>query len=115
MSDLRSEVRALAQALEGFEAFLAEGPVSADQVEDFKATVDSVRTSVLAMLNTADPSDYRGFVRSYRLRRAAQVCESVLGGLAEGVISRETAGFAEFESTVEETLARLNEMSVRAA
>ena len=114
MSDLRSEVRALTQALEGFEEFLTQGPVSADQVEDFKATVDSVRTSVLAMLNTADPSDYRGFVRSYRLRRAAQVCESVLGGLAEGTITRDTPGLAEFESTVEETLARLAVISEHA-
>ncbi len=115
MSDLRSEVHALTRALEGFEEFLTQGPVSADQVEDFKATVDSVRTSVLAMLNTADPSDYRGFVRSYRLRRAAQVCESVLGGLAEGTITRDTPGLAEFESTVEETLARLAVMSKHVA
>ncbi len=114
MSDLKKEVRALRQALDAFESGMGDAPVSDSALEDFKATVDSIRTSVLAMLTADDPDDYETFLHNYRLRRGAQVCQSVFSGLVDGTINSQTPGCDQLRSTVEETLARLDRLLVRA-
>lgn len=114
MSELKKEVRALREALDAFESGIGDGPVSDSALEDFKVTVDSVRTSVLAMLTADDPDNYDTFVHNYRLRRGAQVCQSVFSGLVDGTIYPETPGFDQLRATVEDTLARLDPLLVRA-
>ncbi len=113
MSELKKEVLALRQALNEFELQLGPESVSAVALEDFKVTVDSVRTSVLAMLTATDPADYRNFIRKYRLRRAAQVCQNVFSGLVDSTVDCHTPGFDRLQSTVDETLARLEELERR--
>ena len=108
MSELTQEVQALRRALDNFEAKCGADSVPPGALEDFKVTVDSVRTSVLAMLTAEDPSEYRSFIRNYRLRRAAVVCQSVFSGLIDGTIDHRTPGFDQLQSTVEETLEQLD-------
>ena len=114
MSELKKEVRALREALDAFETGIGDGPVSDAALEDFKMTVDTVRTTVLAMMTADDPDDYENFVHNYRLRRGAQVCQSVFSGLVDGTIYPETPGYDQLRSTVQETLARLDRLLVRA-
>ena len=111
MSELRQEVRSVREALDRLESELGPDPVSAAELEDFKATVDSIRTSVIAMVTAEDPADYRNFIRKYRLRRAAQVCQNVLSGLVDGTIDILAPGFYRLQSTVTDTLSRLEELA----
>ena len=113
MSELSQEVRAVREALDRLESELGPDPVSAAKLEDFKATVDSIRTSVLAMVTAENPADYRSFIRKYRLRRAAQVCQNVFSGLVDGTIDVLAPGFDRLQSTVAETLSRLEELARR--
>ncbi len=113
MSELSQVVRALRPALDDIQSQLIQPQVSAVALEDFKVTVDGVRTSVLAILTAADPADYHIFVREFRLRRAAQVCQNVLSGLVDGTITGETPGFDKLRSTVDETLERLEQLEPR--
>ena len=108
MLELKREVTALRQALDTFETECIGGAVHPGALEDFKMTVDGIRTSVLAMLTAEDPSEYRNFIRKYRLRRAAVVCQSVFSGLIDGTIDAHTPGFEQLRTTVDETLERLD-------
>lgn len=110
MSELNQLVPELKSALDAIEMELAEEDVSPLVLEDFKVTVDSVRTSVLALLTAKDSGDYYGFVRKYRLRRAAQICQNVLSGLIDNTINADTLGLDQLHATVDETLERLEQL-----
>lgn len=110
MTELHQAVSELRQALDDIEAELTQQDPPAAALEDFKVTLDNVRTNVLAFLTAADSADYYGFVRKFRLRRAAQVCQAVLSGIVDGTIDPDTPGFDRFRSTVEETLERLERL-----
>jgi hypothetical protein len=66
------------------------------------------------MLTADDPDNHEQFVYNYRLRRGAQVCQSVFSGLMDGTIYDETPGYERLWSTVQETLARLDRLLVKA-
>lgn len=104
MSAIKTELLALREGLDQFEAGIGSEPVSAAALEDFKVAVDDVRNSVLSMLVADDAKDYRSFIRKCRLRRAAQVCQGVLAGLADGTLDHQTPGLDRLQSAVDETL-----------
>lgn len=110
MSDLKAVVVELTQALDDIELHLAKQP-SASVLENFKVMLDDVRTTLLATLTATDPADYHAFIRKFRLRRAAQVCQNVLSGLVDGTINDDTPGFDRLRSTVEETLEGLEKLA----
>ena len=110
MSELNQAVDELKQALKDIESELDRPDISTAALENFKVTVDGVRTSVLAILTASDPSDYHSFIRKFRLRRGAQVCHNVLSGLVDGMINADTPGFDQLHSTVDETLERLEQL-----
>ncbi len=107
MSAIETELLALREGLDQFEARIGSEPVSTAALEDFKVAVDDVRSSVLSMLVADDAKDYRSFIRKYRLRRAAQVCQGVLAGFADGTLDHQTPRLERLRSTVDETLAFL--------
>lgn len=111
MSEIKKELLALREGLDQFEAGLRTEPVSTAALEDFKVAVDDVRTSVLSMLVADDATDYRSFIRKYRLRRAAQLCQGVLSSLADGTLDHQTPGLDRFQATVIETLTFLEDSS----
>ena len=113
MIELSDVLLTLRQALNDVESEISRPEVSPAALEDFKVVVDSVRTSVLAILTAADPADYHSFVRKFRLRRGAQACQNVLSGLVDGAISEDTPGFDRFRSTVDETLEHLEQFAGR--
>jgi hypothetical protein len=110
MSDLSRVTRELREALDAIEGKLRRGAPPPDALEDFKATLDDVRTTVHAIVTAADSSDYQEFVRRFRLRRAAQVCQSVVYGIQDGTLGKATPGFDRLIAIVDETLERLEVM-----
>lgn len=113
MKELASVVSKLRLSLEEIEKALGEDQVPPKALEAFKVTLDDVRTSLLAFVAADGPSEYAGSVRRFRLRRAAQICQGVLNGIHDGTIKPDTAGLAKFESLVEETKPRVEELLKR--
>lgn len=107
MSELTEVVNRLRHALDDMEAELEQEDPPVAALEDFKVVLDSVRAKVLSFVEAADPAAYNRLVRKFRLRRASQICQTVLSSIVAGEITTDTPGFAKFRSTVEETLTRL--------
>lgn len=50
-------------------------------LEDLKAAVDNLRTSVWAVLSASRSSNYPGFIARFRLRRGIDILRQILGDL----------------------------------
>jgi hypothetical protein len=107
MSELTQVTDGLRKALNDLEQQLTKSNPPAAALEDFKSTLDGIRTSVNAFINAEDSADYHGSVRAFRLLRTTQICQNVLTGIIDGTISPTTPGFDKFMGTVDETLERL--------
>ena len=107
MKDLRDLIVELRDVLGGIEGKLEEGEHSSTALEEFKSSLDSARTVLLAVIGSTEAGEGEGVVQHFRLRRAAQVCQNVLFGLLDGTVQRSTPGFAQMQATVDETLERL--------
>ena len=107
MTELRNVVDQLKSALEDLEKGSTREHMSRVAMEEFKVTVDTVRTSVLAMLTAADATHYDNYLRRFRLRRANQVCQTVLSGVLDKTITPETPALDVLRATVDETLERI--------
>ena len=99
-SELQHRLR---MVLDDLESKLVSGDLPETVLEDLKSKLDEVRTGVLAFITTVDPADYEAHARRYRLRRASQICQNVLSGMADGSIGPLTRGFDQFMSVAEET------------
>jgi hypothetical protein len=107
MSELTQVTAGLRKALDDLEQQLGKSNPPAAALEDFKSTLDGIRTSVNAFINAEDSADYHGSVRAFRLLRTTQICQNVLTGMIDGTIAATTPGFDKFIGTVNETLGRL--------
>jgi hypothetical protein len=109
MADVRESTAFLQSALRDLQTRLNSRSDSQAGLEDFKSALDTVRTTVLAVLAAADSSDYQQYIRRFRLRRAVQVCRSVLSGFDDGTITRQTPGVTHLHATLREMLAKFND------
>ncbi len=107
MSEITQVTDSLRKALDDLEQQLTKSNPPAAALEDFKSTLDGIRTSVNAFINAGDSADYHGSVRAFRLLRTTQICQNVLTGMIDGTITPITPGFDKFMQTVNETLERL--------
>jgi hypothetical protein len=99
MSELRRSVDQLRQSLDAIEPVLNKG-VQTSYLEEFKATLDRVRTNVLAVSTTTNPVEYPEAITKFRLR--------------DRTITRGTPGFARLQTAVDETLEALERLKNRA-
>ena len=107
MTQLRESILFLQEALDDLESELSDRDLSTGGLEDFKSKLDSVRTTVLAILAAKDSSDYQRYVHRFRLQRATQVCQGVLFALLDGTVSTETSGMVGLQTTVAALLPKL--------
>ena len=114
VTELINVIAALRSALDRIESDLVDSAFSGPALEDFKSTIDNVRTSVLAIITADAPSECHNFLRKFRLRRGAQICQNVLAGLVDGSITADTPAFEMLHTTVDETLARVDRLMLHA-
>lgn len=76
---LKEHIAQLRQQLTTVDNQLAKG--NAEGLEDLKAAVDNLRTSVWAVLSASRTSNYPGFIARFRLRRSLDILKQVLGDL----------------------------------
>jgi hypothetical protein len=107
MKDLRNLIVELRTVLGGIEGKLATEDPNSRVLEEFKSSLDSARTVLLAIIGSTEAGQGEGVVQHFRLRRASQVCQNVLFGILDKTIRRGTPGFAQMQETVNETLERL--------
>lgn len=107
MNELAKAAQTLRRAVDDLEPELKGPDLSMAAIEDFKATVDGVRTNVLAVLTADNSADPRANLHKFRLRRGEQICRQVLSGLADGTIAHDSAELETLDSTVGEVLDRL--------
>jgi hypothetical protein len=110
MSDLNHVVDELQRALNEIDSKLAWDDLPMAGLEEFKAALDNVRTSLLALIGATDSSDYQRSLRRLRLHRAAQVCHNVLSSVVDGTVGPATPGITEFKTTVVETLDQVDRL-----
>ncbi len=111
MNELGKVVGQLREALEEVESATTQEPIPLLAIEEFRFTVDTVRTSVLAMVTSVDAADYSDVLRDVRLRRTAQVCQNILPGLLDGTIDSNTPGTQSLRLTIGEVLQRLERVT----
>jgi len=108
VTELQRAIATLDRDLASLESQLQRGQVAdTAALEDFKATLDGVRTTVYAVVDAKTSNDVSS-VRQLRLRRGAQLCQNVSFGLRDGTISDRTPGLKLLRFAVEQTIVRLD-------
>lgn len=111
MTELQRAIATLDKDLASLEVELQGGQVVATAaLEDFKASLDGVRTTVYAVVAAETPDDVHA-VQQLRLRRGAQLCQNVSFGLQDGTIGDRTPGLKLLRFAVEQTLSRLDKLA----
>jgi len=104
---LRRIVGQLGLALDDVEPKLSWDDLPLAALEELKITIDDVRTSLLAYMESSTPAEYNRARRRFRLRRANQVCESVLASVSIGAVDARSPGVRELRGIVEEMMGKL--------
>ncbi len=81
------------------EVLAADAPIKL--LEEFKLTLDHVRTNIWAVFNPAEPNARRRVVAHFRLRRMADMCRQVLADLGDGTITAASPDFEELRAILE--------------
>lgn len=78
---LSQQIAQLRSQLTTVDAQLARSGGNAEGLEDLKAAVDNLRTSVWAVLSASRSSNYPGFITRFRLRRGIDILRQVLADI----------------------------------
>ena len=104
---LSQQVTTLREMLVAIERQLARSDTPPEGLEDFKSTVDNVRTSVWAILSAARSRDYPNFSERFRIRRAIETCRAVIAELDAAERPMPHSELAELQVAAHELAARI--------
>ncbi len=76
-----SPVAGMRAKLQSIEARLSRGDIPLEGMEDVKSAVDEMRLRLWAVLTAASSGDPEGALMRFRLRRATEICQTVLRDL----------------------------------
>lgn len=113
MNELTKAAHLLRMSLDAIEPFLTDPKAPRADLEDFKSTLDRVRTNVQAISSADSPTDHTELVNRFRLRRAAQISRGVLADLAKGTIGTDMQGLEQLCVSVSSTLQQLERVQGR--
>lgn len=75
------QVEGMREILQSIEGQLVEGRMPPEGLEDFKRAVDDLRLRVWSILSAASQGDPRGSLERFRIRRATEICGTILSDL----------------------------------
>ncbi len=78
---LVKQIEDLRRQLTTVDAQLAKSGSNAEGLEDLKGAVDSLRTSVWAVLSASRSNNYPGFITRFRLRRGIDTIKTIIADL----------------------------------
>lgn len=85
-SNLQARLSAMQDTMRRIEQEVMAGSIPPEGMEDFKRAVDDARMRIWAVLTAANSEDPEGFMQRFRLRRAIEICRSVVRDVSEGVM-----------------------------
>ncbi len=96
--EFQARVTAMRETMRRIEQEAVTGAVPAEALEDFKRAVDEARMRIWASLTAANTDDPQAFLQRFRVRRAIDICRSVVKDLAEGGVRSDRAELAELQA-----------------
>lgn len=98
-------IRATVQAIEDK---LRHGSVPEEGLDDFKAAIDDARLRLWAVIAAVGSSEPEGLLLRFRLRRAAEICRSVIADLDAGTLGQHQRELLELRDTARAMVDRLD-------
>jgi len=105
---LTAQMADLREALETIETGVYDGTATPQALEDFKVTVDNVRTGVLALLGATHSGDAPAAFARFHVRRAIQLTQNVMSDLVLGTARGAEKDVAEFRQVAAEVFERID-------
>ncbi len=99
---VRKDLEVLRSTLAMIDVDIAAEDLPRDAVEAFGKAVESVRSSVWAVLTDRQHGRYEQFLARMQVRRATEICDGVLSDLVAGTLAQNTVGLAVFQATLSE-------------
>ena len=96
-SNLQARLSAMQDTMRRIEQEVASGAIPPDGMEDFKRAVDDARMRIWAVLTAANTEDPQGFMQRFRLRRAIEICRSVVRDVSDGTMSDDSEELVELK------------------
>lgn len=110
MKPLQEVIGELSPALDQIEAKLVWEDLPLAALEEFKMTLDGVRTSLLALVSVEAPTGYAEAIQRVRIKRATDLCRGATDDVIAGMILPGTVDFTQFAATVRETLEQVEQL-----
>jgi hypothetical protein len=89
-SNLQARLAAMQDTMRRIEQEVMAGSIPPDGMEDFKRAVDDARMRIWAVLTAANTEDPQAFMQRFRLRRAIEICRSVVRDVSDGTLREES-------------------------
>ncbi len=101
----------LKEELERIEGQLTGGEIPAEGLEDFRRAVDSLRMTVWAVLTASESDQYDITITRFRLNRAVESCQQIVGDINSGSIAADSPELRRFHDTIRDTLKRVESLT----
>jgi hypothetical protein len=98
-------IRATVQAIEDK---LRHGSVPEEGLDDFKAAIDDARLRLWAVISAVGSRDPEALLLRFRLRRAAEICRSVIADLDAGTLGQHQRELLELRETARAMVDRVD-------
>jgi hypothetical protein len=110
-ADTTRTIRATVQAIEDK---LRHGSVPEEGLDDFKAAIDDARLRLWAVISAVGSSEPEALLLRFRLRRASEICRSVIADLDTGTLGQHQRELLELRDTARAMVDRVD-ASIRGA
>ena len=100
--------RSLRATVQSIEDRLRRGDVPEEGLADFKAAIDDARLRIWAVLSAVGSSEPEAVLLRFRLRRASEICRSVIADLDPGSLGQNQRELLDLRETSREMIRRLD-------
>lgn len=104
---LAQVVSSMRGTLQSVETQLARGDIPAEGIADLKRAIDDIRLQVWAIMAAAAEDGPMSLER-FRLRRALEVCHTVVGDLGRGAIGYHHRELADLRTAAQQLVAAID-------
>lgn len=106
----QNTLHAIRATLQSIESRLRRGEVSPEGLADLKSAIDDARLRVWAALTAAGAADAGAVLLRFRLRRAAEICTSVLRDLETETLGQHQRELLELRGAAQQLAERITSL-----
>jgi hypothetical protein len=103
-----STTRTIRATVQAIEDKLRRGDLPEEGLADFKAAIDDARLRLWAVISVGGSSDPQALLLRFRLRRASEICRSVIADLDGRTLGQHQRELLELRETAREMVSRLD-------